>query len=335
MDIANDGTIVGFDILALNRRAWIRPGNSGPMVELVAYLEANGATVPRDTFLNVCQAISTDATRIIGHTSFQGAWMVTLETPNNCTADFAPNGGDNIVDAADLGFLLGAWGGSGADLDGDGMTNAADLAILLGAWGPCPAATGACCDGSDCSQSTSAACLAAGGVYLGDNVPCTLTTCAMIDSCAGAIDVTSNIDGAPVFGDNSYATLGIFGGPDPELPVGSPSCHWDENPGAVHSTVWYSFTAPQFGVIYLSLCNSIPAPFVDSVIGVYSGTCGALIEVGCDEDGCGDPVGDYPYLSFATVEGLVPGQTYYICIMNAGGWQGSQPGYFKLDITSP
>ena len=50
--------------------------------------------------------------------------------------------GDGIVDGADLGTLLGAWGPcSGAcpaDLDGDGQVDGADLGTLLGAWGNCP-----------------------------------------------------------------------------------------------------------------------------------------------------------------------------------------------------
>ena len=48
---------------------------------------------------------------------------------------------DNVIDAADLATLLGAWGpnpGHPADLNDDGHVNAADLATLLGAWGPCP-----------------------------------------------------------------------------------------------------------------------------------------------------------------------------------------------------
>ncbi|MBL9148500.1 MAG: hypothetical protein JNM94_07380 [Phycisphaerae bacterium] len=48
------------------------------------------------------------------------------------TADLT---GDGVVDAADLGVLLGAWGRAGnADFDGDGTVGAADLGILLGAW---------------------------------------------------------------------------------------------------------------------------------------------------------------------------------------------------------
>lgn len=42
------------------------------------------------------------------------------------------------IDGADLGQLLGNWGGSGAtDLDGSGSTDGADLGMLLSQWGPC------------------------------------------------------------------------------------------------------------------------------------------------------------------------------------------------------
>jgi glucose/arabinose dehydrogenase len=41
---------------------------------------------------------------------------------------------NDLVDAADLSILLGAWGTAGGDLNADGTTDAADLSILLGAW---------------------------------------------------------------------------------------------------------------------------------------------------------------------------------------------------------
>jgi hypothetical protein len=42
---------------------------------------------------------------------------------------------DGLVNGADLGTLLGAWGTSGpGDLNGDGIVNGADLGTLLGAW---------------------------------------------------------------------------------------------------------------------------------------------------------------------------------------------------------
>ena len=48
---------------------------------------------------------------------------------------------DGVVDAADLGLLIGSWGAcSGscdADLNDNGVVDAADLGFLIGAWGLC------------------------------------------------------------------------------------------------------------------------------------------------------------------------------------------------------
>jgi hypothetical protein len=56
------------------------------------------------------------------------------QTPPPCPADL---NGDGSVDGADLGLLLGAWGGPDGDLNASGSTDGADLGLLLGAWGPC------------------------------------------------------------------------------------------------------------------------------------------------------------------------------------------------------
>lgn len=53
--------------------------------------------------------------------------------PPEVPADF---NGDGSVNAADLGYILAAWGigNDGGDLSGDGNTNAADVGLLLAAW---------------------------------------------------------------------------------------------------------------------------------------------------------------------------------------------------------
>ncbi|MBL9147741.1 MAG: hypothetical protein JNM94_03525 [Phycisphaerae bacterium] len=52
-----------------------------------------------------------------------------------CPADLDNSG---TIDGADLGLLLGNWGGSGTgDIDGNGSVDGADLGQLLGAWGAC------------------------------------------------------------------------------------------------------------------------------------------------------------------------------------------------------
>ncbi len=58
----------------------------------------------------------------------------------NLHQSIAPPGdlnGDGVVDGADLGLLLGAWGSTtnaAADLSDDGVVDGADLGLLLGAW---------------------------------------------------------------------------------------------------------------------------------------------------------------------------------------------------------
>ncbi len=330
MDIANNGTVVGFDILGGNRRAWIQLGGTGPLVDLRAYAEANGANIPPDLLLEVPQAISTDGTLIIGH-GFGGAWTIRIASSIACVGDLAPTGGNGVIDGADLGALLSAWGTPAADLDGDGNTGGSDLGILLGGWGNCPVAPGACCTGDDCVMTSAIACAQLGGVFQGNGVPCTAAACADNDLCADAIDVTSYINGQVVSGDNTTATPPIFGGGDVELPVGTPSCQWLNSPSEVHGTVWYTVTAPPNGNLTIEVCNSTPVPFTDSLIAVYTGTCGNLVEYACDEDGCSN---DAPYYSRLELPFLTPGETYYICVMNSGGWLHSVPGPFKLGLWS-
>ena len=58
----------------------------------------------------------------------------------NLHQSIAPPGdlnGDGVVDGADLGLLLGAWGSTtnaAADLSDDGVVDGADLGLLLGSW---------------------------------------------------------------------------------------------------------------------------------------------------------------------------------------------------------
>jgi len=64
------------------------------------------------------------------------------QPPPSCLGDLNLDG---VVNGADLGLMLGAWGacpggtpGCLGDLNLDGVVNGADLGLLLGAWGACP-----------------------------------------------------------------------------------------------------------------------------------------------------------------------------------------------------
>lgn len=333
MDIAGNGTTVGFDISFGFRRAWIQIGGAGQLIEFRAYLNANGASVPDDVNLEVPRNITTDGKTITGHGFFTGGWIATIDpTISTCTGDISPEGGNGIVDGADLAVVLGAWGTTGADLNGDGTTDGSDLAIVLGNWGQCVSVLpGACCFGDGCAALTAEECAAANGTFLGANVPCTVAACLNNDHCSEATDITSKINGPSILADNSLATP-PFGGGDTELPTGTPSCQWSGEPHAVHSTVWYKFTAPANGFVSVTLCDEqVPLATADTIIAIYGGTCGELTELWCDEDGC---IGTYrSNIQFAY--DFIPGETYYLMIGNPGGWTGSTPGPFSFRITSP
>lgn len=57
-------------------------------------------------------------------------------SPDCCPGDVNCDG---IVNGADLGLMIAAWGTDdpAADITGDGLVNGADLGLLIAAWGPC------------------------------------------------------------------------------------------------------------------------------------------------------------------------------------------------------
>jgi hypothetical protein len=70
-------------------------------------------------------------------TTAENVQLIVTCTPDEepCVGDFND---DDIVDGADLAYMLGYWNTPGGDLNDDGNTDGADLSIVLGGWGPCP-----------------------------------------------------------------------------------------------------------------------------------------------------------------------------------------------------
>ncbi len=139
-DIADDDTLVGFDILLGNRRGWIQPQGEGPLTNLRTYFEDNGATIPQGLVLEVPQAISTDGRVIVGHGFGTGAWIATLF--DDCDFD-----SDLDCDIADVDELISAIVTQSADplfdLTGDGNLDLADRDAWLDQAGAINLASGA------------------------------------------------------------------------------------------------------------------------------------------------------------------------------------------------
>jgi len=131
------------------------------------------------------------------------------------------------------------------------------------------------------------------------------------DECVKAEEVPCN---GSVALDNTLATTNPT---DPGF-----SCHFSGAGTQGVGTVWYTFTAAGT-TAFLETNNSAVS---DTLLAVYDGSCGSLVEIACSEDE-GDGL-----LSEVCVEGLSPGTTYYVQVASFSA--GSQ-GFITLDITCP
>jgi hypothetical protein len=127
------------------------------------------------------------------------------------------------------------------------------------------------------------------------------------DMCAGAISVscgsstTFNNSAATATGDPAYSC--IFGGPGPGV-----------------GNMWYSFTPASNGTATLDTESSAVS---DTVMAVYTGTCGSLTEVACsDDEGAG-------LLSLLSLP--VTGGTTYL--VQVGSFSAASQGSITLDVT--
>lgn len=124
------------------------------------------------------------------------------------------------------------------------------------------------------------------------------------DDCSGATPIPTigmGTCGPLVQGDNTNATASTG--------VPTPSCGGQN----VSNDVWFSLTVPANGAVQVTTSAVVGSNFRDSVLGLYTGSCSGLTQVGCNDDTQG-------LNSFSTVRatGLVPGSTLYARVWSFG-----------------
>jgi hypothetical protein len=116
------------------------------------------------------------------------------------------------------------------------------------------------------------------------------------DNCAGALPLTVGATCTPIVGTNLNATDGA---------TPAPSC---SAAGPASKDVWYSLVVPAGGNFSVSTSAVAGSNFNDTVVELYSGTCGSLTSIGCNDD----IVSGVETFSSVAVRGQTPGSTVYV-----------------------
>jgi hypothetical protein len=136
--------------------------------------------------------------------------------------------------------------------------------------GVTPGVFGACCLGETCLEvMTEANCLAVGGVYVEDGDCAACIGPLVSDDCSDALAIAD--------GDTAFSTIDATTD-GPPLPM---SCDEDSNLTLVDD-VWFAYTPTSSGTLTVSTCNQAS---YDTRLAAYTGACGALELIACNDDG--------------------------------------------------
>lgn len=134
------------------------------------------------------------------------------------------------------------------------------------------------------------------------------------DDCVDAISVPVGVNGicSEVTATNTGAT---------DSGVADPSCAFYQG-----GDVWFSITVPASGTVTFATDYSDVGSLTDLGMAIYSGTCGSLTELECDDD---DGNG---LMSSISASGLTPGSTIYVRVWEFGN---DETGNFDLCFSEP
>ncbi|UOQ70947.1 fibronectin type III domain-containing protein [Hymenobacter cellulosilyticus] len=134
------------------------------------------------------------------------------------------------------------------------------------------------------------------------------------DNCSGALALTPSATCTPTTVSNVGATAS----------TGAPlNCA-----NTALSDVWYSIVVPAGGGLTVTTSQVGGSPFTDSIIELYTGTCGGLTPVACNDDAVGGP----DRFSSVTARGLTVGSTVYARVF---GYTSTPTGQFGICVTLP
>lgn len=137
----------------------------------------------------------------------------------------------------------------------------------------------------------------------------TILVKAQNDNCSGATSLTVGTN----FASGAITTNNIGASTDGNLP----SCNAD-----AAENIWFKVIVPASGNLTIETNEVAGSLFDDSVLTVYSGSCGSLTEIACDDDtGQGN-------FSLISLSGQTPGATLYISVWKYSS--STESGEFRI-----
>lgn len=92
-----------------------------------------------------------------------------------------------------------------------------------------------------------------------------------------------------------------------------------------YADTWYTVVVPASGSITIETKSDAGSPVTDTVLGVYTGSCGTLTSVGCDDDNSTD--GLFSLLTLTSANGITAGQTLLVGVWN---YSATNNGTFQI-----
>ncbi|MEG2077399.1 T9SS type A sorting domain-containing protein [Chryseobacterium sp.] len=135
------------------------------------------------------------------------------------------------------------------------------------------------------------------------------------DNCSSPVSITpgSSFDQNSIIGTTDGATLTSDA-------TATTSCQTNR-----YADTWYSVVVPPSGTITIETKSVSGSSVSDTVLGVYTGSCGTLTSVGCDDDSSSD--GNFSLVNLTSANGITAGQTLLIGVWN---YSSSTSGQFKV-----
>jgi len=270
------------------------------------------------------------------------------ETPTILTGEGTTTfDSSGATDSVGSGNAADVWFEWTPDFDGDynfSTCDQADFDTFMVVWNACPGAAGAPLgfndDGPGCAGFTSSLDIAGlnpipyyiniggfnGATGVGDlTITCTSCVPPANNDCSGATPVVEGVnahDHGPFSTASGQDATGLPLFVDTDTP--DTACEdFNGSPDVLNVDNWYSFTAAANSGYVFDACD---AASYDSKLAIYSGDCGSLTPLACNDDGTGCT----GFTSTLQVTELSAGTTY---LLQVGGFGAADTGTASISIS--